>query len=104
VYFCTDLVTKSFECFGINLSSVIDCDSLRHTEEANNTLPKELLTMDKVIIARGLASIHFEKYYTGTTTYFKLPCAGGSGPSKSRPHLCSAQVGGISLVKDEGCF
>jgi hypothetical protein len=31
-----------------------------------------------VIVARGLASIHFEKYSTATTTYFKFPRAGGS--------------------------
>jgi hypothetical protein len=39
----------------------------------------------EVIVARGLASIHLEKYSTATTTYFKLPYAGGSGFSKSRP-------------------
>jgi hypothetical protein len=48
------------------------------------------------IVARGLASIHFEKYSTATTTYFKFSCAGGSGPNKSRPHLCNGQVGWIN--------
>jgi hypothetical protein len=43
------------------------------------------------MVARGLASIHFEKYSTATMTYFKFPCAGGSGPNKSRPHLCNGQ-------------
>ena len=38
-------------------------------------------------MARGLASIRFEKYSTATTTYLRFPCAGGSGPSKSKPHL-----------------
>jgi hypothetical protein len=38
------------------------------------------------IVAKGFASIHLEKYSTATTTYLKFPCAGGSGPSKSRPH------------------
>jgi hypothetical protein len=42
-HFCTDLVTKGFERFGIKLCSVINRDSLRHTKAANNTLPKELL-------------------------------------------------------------
>jgi hypothetical protein len=65
---------------------------------------KNFWTVVEVIIARGLASIHFEKYFTPTTTYFKFPCAGGSGPSKSRPHLCSGQVGCISWVRNEGWF
>jgi hypothetical protein len=43
VYLCTYLITKSFERFSIKLSSVINYDSLRHTEAANNILPKELL-------------------------------------------------------------
>jgi hypothetical protein len=58
----------------------------------------------EVIVAKGFASIHLEKYSTATTTYFKLPCAGGSGPNKSRPHLCNGQVGSISWVNNEGCF
>jgi hypothetical protein len=58
----------------------------------------------EVIVAKGFASIHLEKYSTATTTYFKLPYAGGSGPNRSKPHLCSGQVGCISWVKDEGCF
>jgi hypothetical protein len=49
--------------------------------------------MAEVIVARGLASIHFEKYSTATATYFMFPCAGGSEPSKSRPHLYNGQVG-----------
>jgi hypothetical protein len=39
----TNLVTKSFECFSIKLSFVINHDGLWHTELANNILPKELL-------------------------------------------------------------
>jgi hypothetical protein len=31
---------------------------------------KNTLTVAEVIVARGLASIHFEKYSTATTTYF----------------------------------
>jgi hypothetical protein len=50
----------------------------------------------EVIVAKGFASIHLEKYSTATTTYLKLPCAGGSGPSKLRPHLCNDQVGCIN--------
>jgi hypothetical protein len=58
----------------------------------------------EVIVAKGYASIHLEKYSTATTTYFKFPCAGGSGPNKSRPHLCNGQVGCINWVREEGCF
>jgi hypothetical protein len=65
---------------------------------------KNFWTMAEVMVARGLASIHFEKYCTATTTYFKFPCAGGSGPNKSRPHLCIGQVGWINRVKGKGCF
>jgi hypothetical protein len=87
--FFTDLVTKSFELFGIKLSFVINCNGLRYTEATNNTLLEKLLNHAEVIVARGLASTHFEKYSIATTTYFKFPCAGGSGPNKSRPHLCN---------------
>jgi hypothetical protein len=58
----------------------------------------------EVIVAKGFTSIHLEKYSTATTTYFKLPYAGGSGPNKSRPNLCNGQVSYISCVRDEGCF
>jgi hypothetical protein len=94
--FCTDLVTKSFECNNIKLSSVINRNGLRHIEATNNILQEKLLNWAEVIVARGLASIYFENYSTATTTYFKFPCASGSGPNKSRPHLCNGQVGWIS--------
>jgi hypothetical protein len=42
---------------------------------------KSFWTVAKVIVASGLASIHFEKYSTATTTYLRFPWAGGSGPS-----------------------
>jgi hypothetical protein len=54
---------------------------------------KNFWIVAEVIVARGIALIHFEKYSTATTAYFKFPCAGGSGPSKSRPHLCNGHVG-----------
>jgi hypothetical protein len=60
--------------------------------------------MAEVIVAKGFASIQLEKYSTATTTYFRLPYAGESGPNKFRPHLCNGQVGCISWVKDEGYF
>ena len=58
----------------------------------------------EVIVAKGFASIHLEKYSTATTTYLKFPWAGGNGPNNSRPHLCNGQMGCMSCVKDEACF
>jgi hypothetical protein len=57
---------------------------------------KNLCTVAEVIVAKGFASIHLEKYSTATTTYFKFPYTGGSGPNKSKPYLCSGQVGCIN--------
>jgi hypothetical protein len=51
------------------------------------------------MVARGLTSIHFEKYSTATTTYFKFPCAGGSRPSKSRPIFAMAKQVGLIVLK-----
>jgi hypothetical protein len=34
----------------------------------------------EVIIVKAFASIHFEKYFTATTAYFKFPCAASIGP------------------------
>jgi hypothetical protein len=39
----------------------------------------------KVIIVKAFASIHFEKYSTATTTYFKFPCAASIGPIRPTP-------------------
>jgi hypothetical protein len=95
VYFCTDLATKSFESLGIELSSI-------STVIAFGTLKRQMMFCQKhcivaeVIVAKGFASIHLEKYSTATTTYFKLPYASGSGPNRSKPHLCTGQVGCIS--------
>jgi hypothetical protein len=99
-----NLVTEIFERFGIKLCSIVHSYGLRHAEATNNILLEEFWTVAGVIVAKGFASIHLEKYSTATTTYFKLPYAGGSGPNKSRPHLCNGQVGCISCVRDEGCF
>jgi hypothetical protein len=57
----------------------------------------------EVIVANAFASIHFEKYSTTTTTYFKFPCAAGIRPIMSIPHFCKGYVGCISWLKDEGC-
>jgi hypothetical protein len=47
--------------------------------------------MAEVIVASGLASIHFEKYSTATTTYLKFPWAGGSGPISPGPIFAMAK-------------
>jgi hypothetical protein len=96
VYFCTNLTTKGFESLGIELSSIINGDSLQHSKAINDVLLEEFCTVAEVIVAKGFASIHLEKYSTVTTTYFKLSCAGGSGPNRSKPHISSGQVGCIS--------
>jgi hypothetical protein len=53
----------------------------------------------EVIEAKGFASIHLEKYSTATTTYFKLPCAGGSGPNKSRPTFAVAKLAVLARLE-----
>jgi hypothetical protein len=30
------------------------------------------------------------------------PCEGGNGPTKSMPHLCNGQVGGMSCTASKG--
>jgi hypothetical protein len=62
------------------------------------------VTVAEVIVARGLTSIHFERYSTSTTTYFKFPRAGGSGPNKSRPNLCNGQVVVLAELKTKVVF
>jgi hypothetical protein len=53
---------------------------------------KNFWIVTEVIIASGLASIHyFEKYSTATTTYLKFCWAGGSGPNKSSPIFAMAK-------------
>jgi hypothetical protein len=51
------------------------------------------------IVDRGLALIHFEKYSTATTTYLRFPCAGGSGPSKSKPTFAVAKWAESIMLK-----
>src|SRR5690348_13051830 len=77
----------------VPLSTVIAFDTLKRQ---TIFCQKNFWTVTEVIVAKGFASIHLEKYSTVTTTYFRFPCAGGSGPSKSRPHLCNGQVGYIN--------
>jgi hypothetical protein len=50
------------------------------------------MSVAEVIVAKGFASIHLEKYSTATTTYFVFPCAGGSGPNKSKPTFAMAKL------------
>jgi hypothetical protein len=52
-----------------------------------------------VIVASGLALIHFEKYSTATTTYLRFPWAGGSGPNNLIP--ISAMAKWVKLIVSE---
>jgi hypothetical protein len=52
---------------------------------------KNFWTMAKVIVAMGLALIHFEKYFTATTTYFKFPCLVGVGQANLGPTFIVAK-------------
>ena len=63
---------------------------------------KNFFTISDVIFASGLASIHLMKYSMATTTNLFPPCDGGSGPTRSMPHLCWSQVGGMSCTAAEG--
>jgi hypothetical protein len=68
---------------------------------------KNFLIVAEVMVARGLASIHFVKYSTATTANLKLPWAVGSGPTMSIPQRCSVQVGVMSCDGAPGlrwCF
>jgi hypothetical protein len=44
-------------------------------------------------VAKGFASIHLEKNSTATTTYFKFPCADGSGLANQGPIFAMAKWG-----------
>jgi len=59
---------------------------------------KNFFTVSNVIFASGLASIHLVKYSMATTANLFPPCDGGSGPTRSMPHLCRGQVGGMSCT------
>jgi hypothetical protein len=93
VHLCSNPITEGFKCLRVKLCSIINCDGLRTPNRQMIFCHKNFWTVAEVIIASGLALIHFEKYSTATTTYLRFPWAGGSGPSKSSPHLCNGQVG-----------
>jgi hypothetical protein len=63
---------------------------------------KNFFIDSKVIVAKGFASIHVVKYSIATTTNLFLPYEGGNGPTRSMPHLCNGQVGGMSCTVAEG--
>ena len=63
---------------------------------------KNFFTASEVIVASGLASIHLLKYSIATTVNLFPPCDGGSGPTRSMPHICNGQVGGMSCTTTKG--
>ena len=63
---------------------------------------KNFFTISDLIVASGLALIHLVKYFMATTMNLFPPCDGGSGPTRSMPHLCKGQVGGMSCTTAEG--
>ena len=63
---------------------------------------KNFFIVSDVIVASGLASIHLVKYSMATTANLFPPCDGGSDPTRSIPHLCRGQVGGISCMLANG--
>jgi hypothetical protein len=102
--FCTNLSQKSLNVLASNCVPLSTVIAFGTSKRQIMFCKKNFCTVAEVIVAKGFASIHLEKYSNATTTYFKFPCAGGSGPNKSRPHLCSGQVGCINWVRDEGCL
>jgi hypothetical protein len=104
MYVSSHLTAECSECFGVQLSAIVNSDRLWDSKAANDVLPEELLNDCEVIIAKAFASIHLEKYSTATMAYFKFPCAVGIGPIMSIPHLYKGQVGCIDWIKDEGFF
>jgi hypothetical protein len=82
-----------FECFRVELSTVVNGNRLRDAEETNNILPEELLDGCRSIVVKAFASINLKKYSTATTSYLKFLCAAGIGPIMSIPHLYKGHVG-----------
>ena len=48
---------------------------------------KNFFTISDVILVNGLASIHLVNYSMATTANLFPHCDGGSGPTRSMPHL-----------------
>jgi hypothetical protein len=94
--FCTHSVAEIFNVLTSNCVPLSTVIAFGTPKRQTMFCQKNFCTVAKVIVAKGFTSIHLEKYLTATTTYFKFPCAGGSGPNKSKPHLCSDQVGCIN--------
>jgi hypothetical protein len=84
-----NLIIEFLESFDIKLCSIVHSYSLRHAEATNNVLLEEFVDCYRSYYGQRIRFNPLRKYSTATTTYLKLPCAGGSGPSKSRPHLCN---------------
>jgi hypothetical protein len=88
----TNSVTKILECFGLKLRTIVHGYCLWDSEATNNILPEEFLDSSRSYCSQGLRLNPLGKYSTTTTTYFKLPCDGGSGPNKLNPIFAMARL------------
>jgi hypothetical protein len=96
------LVQISLKFFELNCFSLSTVNDLGTPNLRTMFCQKNFLTDSDVIVASGLTLIHLVKYSTETITNSFPPCEGGNGLTRSIPHLCSGQVGGMSCVSAEG--
>jgi hypothetical protein len=96
MYICVHLTAKSSESFRDN---EFHCQQLMIVELRSDRYcfaSKFFWTIAKVIVARALASIYLEKYYTTTTTYFRSPYATGLGQLYPFPTVAMAMLVGLT--------
>jgi hypothetical protein len=89
------LTTECSECFGVELGAMSIVMDLGNPKRHIMFCQKNFWIVVE-LIAKAFASIHFEKYSTATTMYFKFPWATGIGPIMSIHHLCKGHVGCIN--------
>jgi hypothetical protein len=65
---------------------------------------KNFWIVAEVIVARGLTSIHLEKYSTTTPTYFKFPCAVEVGLVSLGPTFAVARWVGLAGLETKVAF
>lgn len=92
MYICVHLPAKSSKSFRDN---EFHCQQLMIVELWSDRYcfaSKFFWTIAKVIVAKALASIYLEKYYTTTTTYFRFPYAAGLGQLYPFPTVAMAML------------